>query len=73
MVCTRLMNEKTPAETVIKEINNNNNNTIMKNTTPLFLKLKTVEFLRNKLSLQLFTKEKTIQFETTTTGLFKVL
>ena len=26
MVCTRLMNEKTPAETVIKEINNNNNN-----------------------------------------------
>ena len=25
MVCTRLMNEKTPAETVIKEINNNNN------------------------------------------------
>jgi len=24
MVCTRLMNEKTPAETVIKEINNNN-------------------------------------------------
>ena len=26
MVYTRLMNEKTPAETVIKEINNNNNN-----------------------------------------------
>ena len=26
MVRTRLMNEKTPAETVIKEINNNNNN-----------------------------------------------
>ena len=26
MVCTQLMNEKTPAETVIKEINNNNNN-----------------------------------------------
>ena len=26
MVCTRLMNEKTAAETVIKEINNNNNN-----------------------------------------------
>ena len=25
MVCTRLMNEKTPAETVIKKINNNNN------------------------------------------------
>ena len=25
MVCTRLMNEKTPAETVIKEINNSNN------------------------------------------------
>ena len=26
MVCIRLMNEKTPTETVIKEINNNNNN-----------------------------------------------
>ena len=25
-VCTRLMNEKTPVESVIKEINNNNNN-----------------------------------------------
>ena len=25
MVCIRLMNEKTPTETVIKEINNNNN------------------------------------------------
>ena len=28
MVCTWLMNENTPAETVIKEINNNNNNFI---------------------------------------------
>ena len=26
MVCTRLMNEKTPAGTVTKEINNNNSN-----------------------------------------------
>ena len=29
MVCTRVMNEKTPAETVIKEVNNNNNSIVI--------------------------------------------
>ena len=33
MVCTRLMNEKTPSETVIKKINNNNNNNNNKGTS----------------------------------------
>ena len=32
MVCTRLMNEKTPAETVIKETNNNISTVLINST-----------------------------------------